>query len=275
MPLPFAKDDQYLPVRMSTEKSEDEGDALKFSEAQMEYRKPEGRWRNWAFLIIPAAVSAVTALVLLFVAGSLSDHNEHKNAAAVTTAVEPQVAVLPHASGYQGYQPLSYSQAGLHCGSTAAEARSRGCIFDTISFAWLMPECYDAELVEQFSHIPYKFDFFTSKDNGVAYPWSEVQKGERMMYVPWAHHLWHCGYLFKKMHRAIMAGKPVDSYIGNMTHTEHCMHLMIVENIEHDLTAVNTIMELKFPYCGPGNLQWTGGTNFTKTHPELAGIGHE
>jgi hypothetical protein len=35
---------------------------------------------------------------------------------------------------------------------------------------------------------------------------------------------------------------------------------------------VNTIMALKFPYCGPGRLQWLGGTNFTMMHPELAGI---
>jgi hypothetical protein len=36
------------------------------------------------------------------------------------------------------------------CGSTAEEARARGCNFDTISFCWLPDECYDSDLVDTF-----------------------------------------------------------------------------------------------------------------------------
>lgn len=263
------KEESYLPVRASTD-NEDEATLSSFKEAQMSLKRPSNRLRNCAFLVIPAVISAVTALVLLILANSINNKvgAGHGHANKEYCTPHPDHSNHP---GYHGYDPLTWSQAGRHCGSTAEEARAKGCIFDTISFAWLMPECYDAELVEEFSHIPYKFNFYTTKEKetAVAYPWSEVEKGERAMYVPWSHHLWHCGFLYKKMHRAIMAGKPVDSYIGNFTHTEHCMHLMIVENIQHDLNDLNTIMELKFPYCGPGNLQWLGGTNFTKTHPEL------
>lgn len=269
MPLSLSKEEDYLPVRTSTD-NEDDSTSLDFEKAQRSLQKPKNKLRSYAFLVIPAIISAATVLILLITAGSI----KHKTATVEEGHHTPHLDHSEHSdhSGYHGYEPLTYSQAGLHCGSTAEEARSRGCIFDTISFAWLMPECYDAELVEQFTHIPYKFNFYTDKENNIAYPWSEVEKGERAMYVPWSHHLWHCGFLFKKMHRAVMAGKPVDSYIGNMTHTEHCMHLMIVENVQHKLDAVNTIMELKFPYCGPGNNQWVGGTNFTKVHPELVDI---
>jgi hypothetical protein len=36
------------------------------------------------------------------------------------------------------------------CGSTAAEAKARGCVFDVMSFSWLPRDCYDEELVAEF-----------------------------------------------------------------------------------------------------------------------------
>ena len=89
----------------------------------------------------------------------------------------------------------------------------------------------------------------------------KVRLGEGPCYVPWAHHLWHCGFLWRKMHKAVMAKTPVDSYIGNYTHTEHCSAIMAGE--VHGMLEVNTFMALKFPYCGDGELQWTAGTNYT------------
>jgi hypothetical protein len=38
---------------------------------------------------------------------------------------------------------------------------------------------------------------------------------------------------------------------------------MVEENRKHSMEDVNTIMALKFPYCGMGEQQWVGGTNFT------------
>ena len=37
-----------------------------------------------------------------------------------------------------------------HCGQTTAQALAKGCSFDPMTFAWIPPECYDAELTEEF-----------------------------------------------------------------------------------------------------------------------------
>lgn len=204
----------------------------------------------------------MTVLALLVLAKSFQHSSTTANPpAAATPYTQPGAAGLEPATAT--YQP-SHTNPHLHsCGNTADEARARGCIFDTISFSWLVPECYDGELVDEFSRLPVHFPFYADPEGSVELPWSEVEKGERTMYVPWSHHLWHCGFLWRKMHRAIMAGKPIDSYIGSYEHTVHCTHIMVAENAQHTMEEVNTEMALKFPYCGPGKTQWTGGTNFT------------
>lgn len=59
---------------------------------------------------------------------------------------------------------LIYTAIGVHrlssaattdygdCGSTETveEARAKGCVFDPMSWIWVRPECYDAELVAEF-----------------------------------------------------------------------------------------------------------------------------
>lgn len=234
--------------------SDDNDKAFDFERAQQSVMESKGRLRNWVFLIIPTFISGATVLALLVLANSISTSSLAGNHFEGTPGSSQ--------SSHHTYEPTTTGK-WRSCGVTPTEARDRGCIFDTISFSWQVPDCYDSELVEAFSRLPNPFPFYADPAGTIELPWSEVGKGDRAMFVPWAHHLWHCGFLWRKMHRAIIAGKPVDSYIGSYGHTEHCTYIMVEENAHHDMSEVNTIMPLKFPYCGPGENQWVGGTNFT------------
>lgn len=209
--MPLKSD--YTPA-LPDDLSSEEG--IQYEKAHQYYRVGI-RKRDIAFLVIPTVISVGTTIALLLLANNIygSDH------------AHGTVKNFREGNEYHGYHGshdvVVIETPGVkYCGHTAAEARKLGCIFDTISFSWLVPECYDQELVDEFDKLPVKFPFYYDPEGKSEAPWSEVVKGERAMFVPWSHHLWHCGFLWRKMHRAVMAGVPVDSYIGNYTHTEHC-----------------------------------------------------
>ncbi|KID70389.1 hypothetical protein MBR_08893, partial [Metarhizium brunneum ARSEF 3297] len=69
------------------------------------------------------------------------------------------IALLGALVGWFGAQKLSINKPAAisrqiqqaqvmekPCGETPAEARTRGCYLDVISFCWLPERCYDAEL---------------------------------------------------------------------------------------------------------------------------------
>lgn len=63
----------------------------------------------------------------------------------VITAIVLSIPVLYFAvSKYRG-EPR-YDQ----CGTSASEARARGCVFETTGFTWLPKECHDAKTEEEF-----------------------------------------------------------------------------------------------------------------------------
>lgn len=151
---------------------------------------------------------------------------------------------LPHTA-------VEHPMTQQNCGSTPDEARRRGCIFDTISFSWSVPECYDAELVRELDALK-TFRFFEDPEGRVGVPMEEVEKGERSLHVTWEHHLWHCAFMWRKLHRAALANKPIDSYIGNYAHTQHCGEV-IIRSRDFKLDDINSVVPLKFPYCNVVN----------------------
>jgi hypothetical protein len=80
-----------------------------------------------------------------------------------------------------------------NCGSSAYEARERGCHFDTISFAWQTKECYDAEVVEAFQQYD-DWEYWEMGKGGALWPISEEKafRGERTVYVKEHYHKVHC-----------------------------------------------------------------------------------
>lgn len=136
------------------------------------------------------------------------------------------------------------------CGSTAAEARQRGCKFDIISFGWFPEQCYDAELSDAFDGIT-TWEWFQDPNKTQPLSHEQIMTGEFTgLYVNWEYHVRHCTAMWKKMHRAILGkGKAaIDSYIGELPHTEHCSHMLL--DRDAGFGDINTIILVKFPDCG-------------------------
>lgn len=114
------------------------------------------------------------------------------------------------------------------CGTTVQQARANGCILDFIAGAWVHPNCYDKNLESEFLSLS---DWHWYYDAEGQEDLSEMKiretGGPDPLYVRWDYHDLHCAYTWKKLHRAVIGQKPIDSHIGSMHHTDHCSTSMI------------------------------------------------
>ncbi|OJJ43566.1 hypothetical protein ASPZODRAFT_50745, partial [Penicilliopsis zonata CBS 506.65] len=122
-----------------------------------------------------------------------------------------------------------------HCGTSREEAASLDCYFDPMSFSWLPADCYDAELTEAFLELK-EWQWFTDADGSPA-PRDAVMAGlYDQLFVSWEYHLLHCTYAWRKMHRALLHGWPIDDYIAQYTHTAHCESMLLAQQIDRNST---------------------------------------
>ncbi|KAJ5083622.1 hypothetical protein N7456_013049 [Penicillium angulare] len=132
------------------------------------------------------------------------------------------------------------------CGESREEARALGCHFDPVSFSWLPSSCYDGDLTEEFLGLK-DWEWFVDSDGSSASRDTVMEGGYDELYVSWEYHLLHCTYAWRKMHRAILSGRPMDNYIAKYNHTAHCEHMLLAQWIERNTT--NTIIQTKFVSC--------------------------
>lgn len=145
-------------------------------------------------------------------------------------------------------QHHSTGVAPSSCGNSREEALAVGCQFDVMSFSWLPPDCYDGELVAEFEALG-PWEWFDGPEGRVVADEKAVREGRLdRLYVTWEFHLLHCTFQWKKMHRALLAGRPIDSYIGNFSHTRHCEHMIM--NRRTPLNSTGTDIFIKYPSCG-------------------------
>ena len=67
------------------------------------------------------------------------------------------------------------------------------------------------------------------------------------------HHLHHCTFLWKKMHRALLSGGGSNPAIESVTaayiHTEHCSKVLTTGR-EVALDVINSDFLIRYPDCG-------------------------
>lgn len=135
------------------------------------------------------------------------------------------------------------------CGDTPTAARLRGCIFDPMSFTWDFPACYDAKLSNEFRN-QYGFRHYEDWQGTVEVPYEIVALGERDLHSSWEQHLMHCLYTWKKFNYAYNRRKPIDSYIRDSNHTDHCGDMWIEQlYTPSNIATVNTINVVKYTSC--------------------------
>lgn len=140
------------------------------------------------------------------------------------------------------------SYAELPCGTTADEARAKGCIFELTGSSWVSPECYDPITEQEF--LKYKDrHWFKDYNYTEEAPLEEVRQGNGNGYfVPPDYHQTHCAFLLKKLHRAVNSGRKVDGLIKSLGHTSHCIEWML--DPPKDYFKLAQFAYTKFPSCG-------------------------
>jgi hypothetical protein len=147
-----------------------------------------------------------------------------------------------------------------HCGTSPAEARRRGCVFETTGFAWLPPACLDPATEDLFLAHVKKHNLTYYRDDACTdlVSLTEVQRGDEGFFVQETYHKTHCAFLLRKLHGRYAEGKPVDGMIMNQGHTKHCVSEMLDGEMMHK-GANGQFSYLKYPYCGKMggyNLGW-------------------
>ena len=149
-----------------------------------------------------------------------------------------------------GHEPRPYKLgvgSASSCGNSSTEALAAGCEFDIMSFTWSRPACFDRDLMNDFL-VLQNWTWWFDDAGELPLNLADVEAGQhQQLFVTWEYHLVHCTYMWKKMHRAISAGRPVDSYIGSINHTNHCEMMLLTHEV--DMGERNTIIRVKYPSC--------------------------
>ncbi|TLS29004.1 hypothetical protein PpBr36_02071 [Pyricularia pennisetigena] len=132
------------------------------------------------------------------------------------------------------------------CGYTAAEAVSRGCVFEEFDMRWEHPSCIDHELADEYRRMgaepdgswTYMVDDHTATE-GV--PINELRRRPvnatelsmyvgpgKVAYASMRHHLTHCIFRWRKQFRAPFKGTRWPSAPGwEENHIKHCMDVIL------------------------------------------------
>lgn len=184
-------------------------------------------WRNALYILIVSTVSvAMTVPLMLLVTPTL---------------------VLKEK------QPFTYTD----CGNTSTSAREAGCGYEPMMRAWVPPECYFTDIIDD-------YDVFRDRkwfaDKGLSIP-SDIDRlesgDEELAYTRYWHDE-HCTYIFRKLAIAVEKRYPaITRNMANIDHSHHCAHMVALrlqnsynETFVHeDDTFTESI--LNFQICVP------------------------
>jgi hypothetical protein len=145
--------------------------------------------------------------------------------------------------------PSTESTEAPRCGTSAMDAISQHCWFDVMSFSWLPEPCFDNVLTAEFLNVT-SWRWYGDPQGNHEIPYETIETGEiDEAFVSAQYHVTHCVMMWKKMHRAISNGWPIDSYIGSLNHTEHCSRMLLTQGSPDAGTNLNTIIRAKYPSC--------------------------
>ena len=89
----------------------------------------------------------------------------------------------------------------LECGTSAPEARAKGCVFDVMNYAWIPAPCFNKTLSDEYWEglVSHGIEFWSDSSR------SEVLSHEDILaarheysYTSWLLHLKHCQYLIHR-----------------------------------------------------------------------------
>ncbi|MCJ1329940.1 hypothetical protein MMC10_006621 [Thelotrema lepadinum] len=135
------------------------------------------------------------------------------------------------------------------CGTTAAEAEARNCHFDMIRLAWLPDACKDASLLAEFDTKVAGIPFFWDKAGTIPLAAEDMAWATGEFWSWRVFHKHHCAYSLMKMHRALAAGRRVDSKM-HLKHTRHCTLNLMNDTVPNEVVWAK-VKKISFPDCIP------------------------
>ncbi|KAF2103678.1 hypothetical protein NA57DRAFT_50550 [Rhizodiscina lignyota] len=128
------------------------------------------------------------------------------------------------------------------CGSTVAEAKERGCVFDVLAPGWLPRECQDLELLNAF-RAEGPWTYWADKEGTAEIPESELQNLEYRdpFWTTQREHATHCAYTWRKMHRFIESGRNLEGYLRIYNHTVHCGDVFMKGDPTEEINTLNMV----------------------------------
>lgn len=72
-------------------------------------------------------------------------------------------------------------------------------------------------------------------------------EGRRTLYVNWKHHVTHCTFIWRQMHRAYMVRGYIDNHVDDDRHTLHYQKTLLENEIPWD--SVTAVASPKYPEC--------------------------
>lgn len=134
------------------------------------------------------------------------------------------------------------------CGSTPAEARAAGCVFDMLTTAWTPAECADLEVTEEWlTEVldSYDWPYFldangTTKQTDLTLLRSGEWSGE--LWSTMGLHKLHCLYVWRRFHMANLGGKALDTVLRGPRHSRHCAKMMMMMDAsQNEVTGVQSV----------------------------------
>lgn len=116
------------------------------------------------------------------------------------------------------------------CGSSTAEAIALGCVYDSLSPAWMQPYCQDAELTAEFETLgdgpngtwKYYADRNHTQELSMPEVMALADDPAARFHVSWEWHVVHCYMYWIKQFRAQTTGIVVEGRFDNEGHIRHC-----------------------------------------------------
>lgn len=228
-----------MPKRTTTQDKEQYESLLSRSDVDLDLHlnalDPRSRQQPWhsALFYVPAILTIIFGIALL-AAYSTSLTQLH----SVLDQMQGKLVSLDSAPVFVNTSKPTGDEFG-HCGRNIKEARSLGCIFDPMSYAWQRPECYNAELIEDFL-TSYDWHFFPNKElrPSEELPRENWTRGDYLGVTgSWAWHMYHCSYSWRKFHAALQYQKPLDDDVLDPEHTKHCSTTILLRDTDPKLHA--------------------------------------
>lgn len=162
-----------------------------------------------------------------------------------------QLAILS-ADYYHSHQSSSTPIDEHPCGTTATEAKARGCHYSFALGQWLHTDCFDSELDEDFKRVvSFQFYYANSTGTGPDYsrpiPMAQLPDYGGITYTNWRWHMQHCTAAWMYLHRAARHGRKVSTGISPLSHTEHCIDMVLMDSVGMDEFVVGGYNH--FPAC--------------------------